>query len=173
MQMMKMTNTSPVPPARFKPAGTLTHVSLCDRPKCIPKRRRHTASQKDGLKFEEAVLDSLHKSLSGVIVPGMWLGFRSKEYPGLRYAQPDGVYFEPRWGRITIIECKLRHTEKAWWQLRTLYEPLIRFVFPDWDVDVCEVFKYNNRDVRMPEPILYVQKVTAEVDRFKAHKWRV
>jgi len=68
----------------------------------------------------------------------------------VRYAQPDGLLFDPRLEKIVIVEVKLKHTEKSWWQMRHKYRPIVEHVYPWAEVCYCTVVQWF--DVATPYP---------------------
>lgn len=107
------------PPRSFKGIkGTPSNVRFGGTPRTA---RGHTASQKLGLAYEQKVIDVL----SAIYAED----FRSapsilyEDRTGTRMAIPDGIL---RLGStLVVVEVKLTHTERAWWQLNRLYAPLL------------------------------------------------
>lgn len=86
-------------------------------------------------------------------LPSPWIRFHSANQRW-RWAEPDGLIIDPREGVISIVEAKLSHTADAWFQLRKLYEPLIRHIFGhSWSYAVIEVCGWYDPAVRFPERI--------------------
>ncbi|MFQ5741977.1 MAG: hypothetical protein ACE5HV_00130 [Acidobacteriota bacterium] len=67
----------------------------------------------------------------------------------------------------------MRHTSDAWWQIRKLYEPVLRSVFgPDWDYPVLEVVMWFDPDTPFPEILCFARhphEVPAQA--FGVHIW--
>lgn len=70
----------------------------------------------------------------------------------MRWCQTDGLLIQPQGGLITIVEIKYQHTPDAWFQLRELYEPVVRRAFgPAWEVALLEVVKWYDPSTFFPE----------------------
>lgn len=73
-----------------------------------------------------------------------WLVFRSRTSPQLQWCQPDGLLFVPERRTIIICEIKLKHTPDAYWQVKNLYEPVLRAIFKgrSWSFRALEIVKW-------------------------------
>jgi hypothetical protein len=154
-------------PKRFRPSDLVTFAEFCDEPAFV--RGAHetlTGSRRAGILYERRVHGYLKRQFNATglspvfYAPGKWIRFRTSDprESTFRYAQPDGLLFDLPRSQITIIEAKLSHTQNAWWGLRRLYEPLIRFLFgPSWGYAVCEVTRYYDPAVRWPEKLNMVR----------------
>ena len=145
----------PPPPPNFRPVAYDEIQSVEWRrdgplPFAAP-RRRGRGAKAVGLRYDAHAAEHFARTSEG-FAAHPWLRFITRN-EGVRWAQPDGLLFDLRAGRITILEFKIRHTTDAWWQLRRLYEPLIRRLFADgaWHFACCEVCKYYDPAVRLPE----------------------
>lgn len=49
------------------------------------------------------------------------------------------------------MEIKLRHTEKAWWQLKHKYATVVREVYPWMEIAYCEVVQWFDISIPFPE----------------------
>jgi hypothetical protein len=85
-------------------------------------------------------------------VPGPWLYFSAEH--GVQWCQPDGLIIDLKGGKIVIVEMKYQHTTDAWWQMRHLYLPVLRHIFPEalWDFKLLEVVKWYDGMLQWPEP---------------------
>jgi hypothetical protein len=94
----------------------------------------------------------------GKYIPGPWIEFYD---PMLRQCQPDGLIIDARAGIVYLIEVKLKHCPEAYWQMRRLYLPLLRYLFPPslWEIRCCEVVRWYDCDVRWPEPHVLREKI--------------
>lgn len=83
-------------------------------------------------------------------IPGPWLQFYD---PAQRICQPDGLLFDVENGVIILIEIKLRHCTEAYWQLKKLYLPVLRDMFPYtlWDIRCIEIVRWYDPDVQWPD----------------------
>ena len=94
-------------------------------------------------------------------VASPWFLFKEAGRETPRWCQPDGLLFLPYSGQIIIVECKLKHTSDAWWQLKMLYLPVIAKAFPEhlWKYGLCEVVRWYDPDVFFPEAIRLIPDV--------------
>lgn len=113
--------------------------------------------QKMGLSYERKVHATLKSTYPRSYGGGQWIKFLC---PGsaMRWAQPDGLLLDWKKSQITIVEIKLSHDIRAWWGLRELYEPLVKFLFGDsWRVAVCEVCRFFDPATPWPEPLRFTR----------------
>lgn len=125
-------------PANFTPAGKVVRAWACDTPafiKAAMKRRKRTSGAKaSGIRYERRVNKQLLEDTENpqdtgiTYLPGVWFGFLDAS-GRTRYCQPDGLLIDLFNRRVTIVEIKVRHTLLAWWQVRALYQPVIRAIF--------------------------------------------
>jgi hypothetical protein len=115
---------------------------------------RRTGRRAAGIRYEQRVQDHFTELFDGFYVPGPWFCFGEAGRANPRWCQPDGLLFQPRHQLITILEIKYQHTPDAWWQLKTLYYPILAVAFPPnlWRFAFCEVVKWHDPAVAFPEP---------------------
>lgn len=139
------------PPRRYRPIeGVITNVSI-NKEFFGARNSTPTQTQRRGLRYEDKVLSALADTFANSFVSGPALHFRDKN--GFRTLVPDGLFF-PHRNRVVVIEVKLSHTSDAWWQLRKLYEPVLRALFLRESVLLCEVCR--NFDPQTPFPEVFV-----------------
>lgn len=121
-----------------------------------------SAAQRAGRRYEYKVhrlLEAQYGPESGggvLYVEGPWINFSAGRGGGSLWCRPDGLLIDLPRGRITVVEVKLRHTVAAFWALRFLYEPLIRFLFGGgWLYSVLEVVRWFDSAVEWPEPLRF------------------
>jgi hypothetical protein len=85
-----------------------------------------TAAQRAGKRYERHALKHLSKELGNAFIPSPWIRYQEAGNV-TRWCQPDGILHIEDF--IAIFEIKIRFTSAAWWQLRKLYEPVIRRAF--------------------------------------------
>ena len=92
---------------------------------------------------------------------GPWIKFKSANQPGkFLWCQPDALILNIRLGTINIVEIKLRHTSDAWWQIRSLYEPVVRRIFgKEWEYLPIEIVKWFDPHTKFPERLEFVKDV--------------
>ena len=146
------------PPARFRAAeGVRSAWPVGDGPfGRTPDLTRisGTGAQREGIRYERKALKMLATNLGEVFTPHQWFRFTTAE--GVRWCQVDGVTHTPE--LTTIFEVKLRFTSDAWWQLRKLYEPVIRRAYYPKDVALVIVCRSFDPAVPFPEPVSHLRK---------------
>lgn len=154
-------------PLSFRPAGKVLSAKLSLPPAL--RQKRYTGRRLAGVQYERKVQVHLEGIYGPRYLAGPWLQF----YTGgaWRWCQPDGLLLDPVRGRITIVEVKYQHTSDAWWQVRGLYEPVLRVIFPAslWSFDACEVVKWYDPATLFPEKTVLAQDVGMEHPSFKVH----
>lgn len=149
------------PPKGFKPCKLVRSAKLVTTPQFAQTYQRVKGAKGKGLRYEAQVADKLEQNLDDdwVGVSGPWFWFID-QLNRERYAQPDWLGICPRQGKICIVEVKLTRTYKAWWQLNQLYYPLVKYVFPKWDVALIEVAT-KVRHFHLPTPVKVVSNLEA------------
>lgn len=115
------------------------------------ERRNLRGVLRQGIRYEKFVQKKLTAAYGDNYVPSPWIEYGTEA--GKFVCQPDGLLFDLRLPnpRLTIIEIKLRHTAKAWWQVRELYEPVCHKLFEQWPIAACEITQYFDRCIYFPE----------------------
>lgn len=145
-------------PQGFKPC-TREEITFAEiggpGPSGFASRRGGRGAKAAGLRYDRRVAAHFERYPGFVGHPWVRFGTRTA---GLRWAQPDGLFVDLLLGRITILEFKLKHTTDAWWQLRRLYEPLIRFLFGErlWHFACCEIVRWYDPAIRVPEQVTFI-----------------
>ena len=157
-------------PATFKPAGRVLSAEFCVPPAL--RKKRYTGRRLAGVQYEKKVHAYLEGFYGERYVSNPWLRFFADGK--WRWCQPDGLLFDLKSGRITIVEVKYQHTADAWWQVRRLYQPVLEKIFPPhlWHFDACEVVKWYDPATLFPERLVLAQEVCMPHPAFKIHIWR-
>lgn len=157
------------PPSWFRGVeGVRRAWSLSDgSPGRTPKQRiKGSAAQRAGIRYERKALEFLTRN-----VPGFrqqpWFKFVA-ENGNLRWCQPDGILPLDRYG-VVVFEVKVTFTSDAWWQLRKLYEPVLKRALGVDRVVPCLVCK--NFDPAVPFPERYVHLTNLNVLSSPAGEW--
>lgn len=169
-----------LPPARFRPAGKVTWAEFALNPPLhIDRisRQRIRGARGAGNRYERHAQAYLAERLGDAYVPSRWFAYRSRANQHVSFAQPDGLYFDFRRGIITCFEIKIRHTDRAWWQVRQLYQPILRHIFGEriWRFAAVEVVCWFDPHTSFPEPTTELSRLDpAEFDaeHFHVHTWR-
>jgi len=104
-----------------------------------PSLRGKSAAQKIGLRYERKVLAELAQEYPVGLLPSQW--FKWEDSSGLHWCQCDALHVAL--DVLTVFEVKARFTSDAWYQLRQLYEPVVRrayYMTPARCVVVCRSF---------------------------------
>lgn len=129
---------------RFEPRAKLSFLSPTTR-----------AANRAGLVYEARVAQQLTRrylpqQTSIQLLLNPWIRYADEN--GSFWAQPDALIVRP--DRVDIIETKLSHTTRAWFQLRKIYEPLVRALFPERPIRLVEIVK-NSNEIVFPEPLTW------------------
>lgn len=107
-----------------------------------------TAAQKAGLHYEQKAQLFLEARLGPKFQQQPLLRFEDDAGP--RALVPDGLYFEAD-GTAYVFEIKSQHMPEAWWQLRRLYEPVLRALPAVQRVSCVEVVRSFDPSMGFPE----------------------
>lgn len=135
---------------RFHLLEDIQSAHFCLKPPSFAGRQSAKRGAKaDGLRYERKVQDLY--GARPYYLPSPWILYVVAGQP--YWCQPDGLHFDILRGIITICEIKLKHTPDSQRQLRGVYEPVIRRMFPRpaWGVALVEVCKWYDPDIRYPE----------------------
>ena len=103
--------------------------------------------------YEERAHKYLKSMYGDAYVQAPWFQYQEEDEPRIRFCQPDGLLYWANLKRIAIIEIKLRHTEKAWWQLRRKYGPILHHVFPWMEIAYVELVQWFDMAISFPEAV--------------------
>jgi len=126
------------PRGLYIPQGIPSSVRFGDR---LPPKGGHTVVQRLGLAYEQKVQDVLREIYGDLFFCNVPILYEDRR--GVHRCIPDGV-LRISSTSIVIIEIKLRHTERAWWQLERLYLPVIRSMIGSeplvYRVEICRSY---------------------------------
>jgi hypothetical protein len=164
-----------LPPPGFRPVGQVVRASFGDPPPEIQLRKKRTRRDRFGAGklYERKALSWLagHEDL-GKWIRLPWIRFTTEGADAHRWCQPDALLVSK--DVVVIFEIKIRHTLAAYWQLRKVYEPVVRALCSE-RVEVCEVTRFGDPAVPWPEDTthLFEPKETLELaGRFGILTWR-
>lgn len=158
----------------FVPAGVISFAQLLDgEPRFITigkqqeNRPAFTKQQREGLRYERRTLEYLEglcyarKERDFILRKSPWIMFKNVGAGDreVRFCQPDAILTNEREKVIILAEIKLQHTIMAWRQIRLLYEPLLKFIFPDYNIRVVEVCKWFDPHSAFPEQYTYLEDI--------------
>lgn len=122
-----------------------------------------TRAQKEGLRYEKKV----HEYLQSLLLRAQdtnyelklspWIMFKasSDSFKRIRFCQPDAVLVSRDNLRIILCEIKYQHTNDAWKQLRLLYEPVLRHIYPLASIACVEICKWFDPHINFGEHFYY------------------
>jgi len=119
----------------------------------LTAERKYKGSRRKGVIYESRAHQYLEAMYGKAYVRAPWFQYQEARESRVRYCQPDGLLFDAKLRRIVIVEIKLRHTEKAWWQLRHKYSPIIAYVFPWIEIAYCELVQWFDMAIPFPEMV--------------------
>lgn len=118
------------------------------KPPGIANTSKMRGSRRAGLTHERKVGERLSALFGDGCWGDIWIGYESSKKTS--YCSPDFIVIDVILGLITVVECKLTHTEDAYYQLNNLYIPVIKKLFPGFEVRGIEVCKNFERSTRYP-----------------------
>lgn len=157
------------PPLDFLPVGRVSWAKFADNPPdFIVRARVHTRGRKRAGVLYEARVHEFLAEATQFYMPGPWIVFTEEGSARKRWSQPDALILDFVAGKCTIVEVKLKHTARAWWQIRHQYEPLIRkLLFRGWTFAALEIAQWFDPHTPYPEEIVWVDHPTAvPTDKF-------
>lgn len=123
------------------------------------KKDRRSLAQKAGLRYEKKV----HRHLQQLFPdfrPAQWLRY---DVAGqVRWCQTDGLLVLN--DVAVIFEVKYTFTCDAWFQLRGLYQPVVKRAFYTTRERLCIICRNFDPSVRLPEKIDFVPNLSAWVN---------
>lgn len=136
----------------------------------VPQNTGNTSAQRAGHAFETKVHDVLLAIYDVDYRPHPAILYSDRS--GLHRAIPDGIL---RIGRtLVVIECKLTHTERAWWQLQKVYIPLLsRLTQDDVVVRGVEICRNFDPDLKWPAPFDVIDSLHRTSERLGILQWRL
>lgn len=144
-----------VPPPGFRAAEGVQSAWLIGEGPfgCTPRRISGSAAQRAGKRYERKALAYLAGVLGRSFAPSRW--FRFYDGTKLRYCQVDGLLRDDE--GIVIFEVKVSFTADAYWQLRKLYEPVVRCALAPKRVQLVVVCRSFDPAIAFPEPYEHTQ----------------
>lgn len=140
-----------------------------------------TRAQKEGLRYEKKAHEYLHDLLIDTrdtdfeLKLSPWIMFRtnSDARNRIRFCQPDAILVSRDNLRIILCEIKYQHTNEAWKQLRLLYEPVVKFIYPLASIACLEICRWFDPHVSFNEHYYYNEHpLQAIYDKLGVHIFR-
>ena len=129
-------------------------------------RKGYSSAQQAGLRYERKALKLLYREVPGFIDHPIF-DFKTRHRGELLCGRaiPDGIVVDARRQLVTVYEIKLRHTERAWSQLGDFYLPIVLRAFPGLRVNLVEVCKWYDPDVRLAPAVELLSSPGEEASR--------
>lgn len=170
----------------FKPAGEIDFAMFATKsPSFIATSMSNlskpflTKVQKSGLQYEKRAQAYLINLCKGgdkfICLCNPWIMFRSKRdvSNAASFCQPDCLVISKNSTQVIIVEIKLSHTADSWKQLRQLYEPVVRHLYPNSKIALLEVCKWFDPHTNFPERYYYADNVLeAQNERLGVHIYK-
>lgn len=164
------------PPRGFKLTKEVLWARWLLEPPPFLKKKRKCAkgAKRNGQKYEECAQKYLTEVYGNNYIPGPWFKFFDKGTEQLKWCQPDGLLIDVKRGLITIVEIKLKHTSRAWWQLEKKYLPVLKHIFgEDFKFAMVEMVKWYDCAETFPcEVTLRPHIHDARPTHFQVTIWR-
>lgn len=162
--LLKTPKSSLYPPKNFVPVRAVRQVRFSEHlPPWMEERDEQvrTPNQKKGLAYEALVHEMLESVYGEMYQPSPWIVYWEKDpsCTPARTCQPDGLIIDIRKGVITIVEVKLYNSAMAWWQLLWKYSPVVRALFPGFELRYVEIVKFDDPSIAVPGEVLRVQSL--------------
>jgi len=160
------------PPIHFTPAGEVIEVARTEPPPRPSSPPSYTsASKKAGLSFQRKVATRLVKEFGGAVTVEPWFRFRSRGSDRWRYCSPDAILLLP-YNNLIIVETKLTHVPDSYYQLKQLYEPVIRKHF-GLVPKLCSIVKSYDGATPYPEEHDYIFELSElNPDKIGILRWK-
>lgn len=144
------------PPHHLRLVGNVVRAELAPYDPFPPtSTRRQRPAVAAGIRYERKVQEHLVTTYPSLYTPGPWIRYidTTSRRRKPRFCQPDGFFVDFRRGLITVAEIKLKHTADAWWQLRRVYEPVLRQLFAPslWDLAFLEIVRWYDPHTTFPQ----------------------
>lgn len=135
------------PPPRFRAVVGKVHSASLNLNNPFRGQRGNTAAKQAGVRYERKAQEHLREVFGKQYYDTPLIHFRDDS--GARTCAPDGLLF--KYPRVLIVECKFQHMPEAWWQLRRLYEPVLRGMYGIKEVILLEVCRSYDPQTPFPE----------------------
>jgi hypothetical protein len=147
------------PPSWFRAAeGVRSAWPDCGGPFGRPPRISGTAAQRAGQRYEKKALAFLERECAalpehaGRLHAKQWFRFQSDRGP-VRWCQPDAFWQSSDGLELIIVEIKTTFSSDAWWQIKRLYEPVLRLALKPRAIGTIVICKSFDPHAPFPAPI--------------------
>jgi hypothetical protein len=122
-----------------------------------PARLKGTGAQRAGIRYERKARAFLAKEFGKDFTPSQWFQYETDS--GVNWCQPDGLLQINN--LLVIIEVKVNFSSDAWWQLRKLYEPVVKAALNPTRLALAVVCKSFDPAVPFPESPYRLPSISA------------
>lgn len=157
----------------------MAFASFASRPSFTNNKVSLTKVQKTGLRYEKRAQTYVNSlcDLAGKYrcLCNPWIMYSCRGDPdgSVNFCQPDIVLVDSNDSRVVICEVKLSHTADSWKQLRQLYEPVLRHIYPRATISLVEICKWFDPHTQFPETFYYEENpLNAVAEKFAIHIYK-
>jgi hypothetical protein len=150
-------------------------LSLATPSFVLAARKRSSAAQQAGLRYERQVHEEFSRRFPDNWLPSPWFAYRREENPSVvNYAQTDALLINPRSGVITIVEVKKKHCAESYFQLHDKYLPLVSKCFGNnWEYRLVEMCEWYDPQIPYPCRVKLIPNlICAESRTVSVHIWK-
>ena len=137
----------------FQAAVEVRAARILDSKPPFIKRGKATGRFAVGIRYEREVQDYLSLLALGraelEYFASPWIEFFDKH--GKRWCQPDAVLLQKNTKVGIVVEVKYQHCSDAWFQLKELYAPVLRCIFPGVTFGLVEIVHWHDPLTKFPE----------------------
>lgn len=162
------------------PAGNVLEARYASHAPKFIKPTKQNRTRRAGVLYEEKAQGYVLRCVAEThsehltIQRSPWLAFRSEgdREDQVRFCQPDCLIFDSWERKLTIIEIKLQHCSEAFDQVRKLYEPVLKIMFPNHLIAALELVQWHDPHVVFPETYYLEPNILlSQANRFGIHIW--
>lgn len=132
----------------------------------------NSQAKRQGVKYERKVQEELQDRYGLAYLPSVWFCYGGADGER-RYCQLDGLLVLDAKRTLVIVECKLKHTSDAYWQIEHCYLPVLRkwlAAEAGWKIATCEVVRWYDPFISFPvRPTLVADVHLASASSFNVH----
>jgi len=151
----------------------LAVAGFSKEPPAFLASRKVRGARLAGLAYERRAQEYLEKRFEGFYVRSPWLVYLLGMDQKVRWCQPDGLVFNFQNLTITIVEIKLKHTSEAYHQVKNLYAPILKAIFPRWQLRAVEMVKWYDGTEYFPAEYTMIDDLGLPPrNGFGVHIWK-
>ena len=151
-------------PKGWRAAENILTVRISETAPSFQKPKLLKGKFRKGIEYEVAAQNFLKQRYPKEVFSSVWFNFTEKRKASIRdrWCQVDCIHLDKINKVITIFEMKLKHTARAWWQLHTLYYPVVTQAFGnDFTYRVVEMTTFHDPDIQYPTQIFKTRSLNS------------